>query len=40
MPPKLRNSQQKGTQNNNPLAAQGRHSPAVQDEQPNQPEVN
>ena len=40
MPPRLRNSWQERTQNNNPPAAQTHHNPATQEGQADQHEVN
>ena len=40
MPLRLRNSQQEGTQNSNPPVAQSHYSPATQEEQADQHEVN
>ena len=40
MPPRLQNSRQERTQNNNPSAAQSHHNPTTQDEQANQYEIN
>ena len=40
MPPRLRNSRQKGTRNTSPPAAQSHHSQAPQEEQADQHEVN